>query len=111
MNLYAQPLMFIKKVKEGHCLKGTKEGVISFPSGLPKDLATKLSLGLETRYGMLGAGAVQGRGRRGEGCRAIEFDVRSMLPAEVGRTSSPFLTGQQMTQCRCPPSPMEMTLF
>lgn len=42
MNLYAQPLMFIKKVKEGHCLKGTKEGVISFPSGLPKDLATKL---------------------------------------------------------------------
>lgn len=38
--------MCMKKVKEGHCLKGTREGVISFPSRLPKDLATELSFRL-----------------------------------------------------------------
>ena len=34
------------KVKEGHCLKGTKNGVISFPSRLPKNLAAELSFRL-----------------------------------------------------------------
>jgi len=111
MKLCTQPLACIKKVKEGYCLKGTEEGVISFPSRLPKDLQLSCLLGLETMYSVSGAGAVQGRGRRGKGCRAMESDVRRVLPAEMGRMSSPLLTGQQITQCRCPPSPREMTLF
>jgi len=51
-----------------------------------------------------------GTGRRGKEGRAIEFDVRSTLPAEVGRISSPHPARMQMIQCRCPPSPREMTL-